>query len=172
MVAFALMARHALSPRLVLALALTACGGATPADGSGTPPLDAPSTTTGGGEAVPAANVTAEAPTPPPSADPGPAPSATATPTEPGKKTSSELVAAADASRGEKLYEEMKCKGCHGTSAKPSTKFPKLFGLSWEDKRLERAFRVIKKGESPMPGFEGKLDDAQIADIVRFLQEG
>jgi mono/diheme cytochrome c family protein len=171
-VAFGFMVRYALPSTLVFAFALTACGGATPVDAGGTPPLDVPSTTTGGGEPTSPAIATAEGPTPPPNPDPGPAPSATVQPAVPGNKSPAELVAAADGTRGEKLYEEMKCKGCHGTSAKPSTKFPKLFGLSWEEKRLERAFRVIKKGESPMPGFEGKLDDAQIADIMRFLQDG
>lgn len=172
MVAFALMARYALSSTLLFALALSACGGATPVDGGGTSPLDAPSTSTGSGEPTPTVTATGATAAPSASADPGPVPSATAQPTEPGAKSPAELVAAADGARGEKLYEEMKCKGCHGSSAKPSTKFPKLFGLSWEQKRLDRAFRVIKKGESPMPGFEGKLDDAQIADIVRFLQDG
>lgn len=166
------MARYALPSTLVFALALSACGGATPVDAGGTPPVDTPSTTTGGGEPALSAAPTTEPPAASASAEPGPVPSATVEPPAPGAKKPAELVAAADATRGEKLYEEMKCKGCHGTSAKPSTKFPKLFGLSWDDKRLERAFRVIKKGESPMPGFEGKLDDAQIADIMRFLQDG
>ncbi len=172
MVAFALMARYALPCTFLFALALSACGGATPVDAGATPPLDTPSTTTGGGEPAPPTTPTAEQPAASASAEPGPLPSASVEPPAPGAKTPAELVAAADATRGEKLYEEVKCKGCHGTSAKPSTKFPKLFGLSWDDKRLQRAFRVIKKGESPMPGFEGKLDDAQIADIVRFLQDG
>jgi mono/diheme cytochrome c family protein len=167
------MLRALVASCLPLALIIAACGGTTP-------PADP--VTAAADSATPPATSAApvEAPVPVLTATPSASASATATsastaPTttpDASPRTPAQLVAAADGTRGAKLYDEMKCKGCHGTAAKPSTKFPKLFGLGWDDEGLERAFRVIKKGESPMPGFEGKLDDAQIADVVRFLQDG
>lgn len=82
------------------------------------------------------------------------------------------LVAAADATNGAKLYESEKCNNCHGTLQKgPVGKFPNLFKVKWDDKEIEEAFGIIKKGKSPMPPYGDKLNDKQIADIVAYLKK-
>ena len=81
------------------------------------------------------------------------------------------LVAAADAANGGKLFEQEHCNGCHGTKAKPPGKFPNLFKVDWADnKKVENAFSIVKKGKSPMPAYGDKLDDKAVADIVAFLK--
>lgn len=85
--------------------------------------------------------------------------------------TQAQMVAAGDAARGAKLYEENHCIGCHGTHEKPGKKFPNLFKVDWnQDKEIAEAFELIKKGKTPMPGFEDKLDDKAIADVVAYLK--
>src|SRR5688500_5410404 len=55
----------------------------------------------------------------------GGASSGTAGGTEP--LTPVALVSAADVARGEKLFDENHCKGCHGTRAEPGKKFTNVF---------------------------------------------
>jgi mono/diheme cytochrome c family protein len=89
----------------------------------------------------------------------------------PAVQTQAHMVAAGDTSRGAKLYDENHCAGCHGTPEKPGKKFPNLFKEEWTaDKEIAEAFELIKKGKTPMPGFEDKLDDKAIADIVAYLR--
>lgn len=82
----------------------------------------------------------------------------------------SALVAAADASRGKKLFQDEHCNGCHGTKEKPPAKFPNLFKISWDDGELAEGFEIIKKGDSPMPAYGDKLDDKQIADLLAYFK--
>jgi mono/diheme cytochrome c family protein len=82
------------------------------------------------------------------------------------------LVEAADATRGKKLYEEEHCGGCHGTQSKPPAKFPNLFTSDWSSAKLEEGFNTIKNGESPMPAYGDKLSDNQIADLLRYFRSG
>lgn len=89
----------------------------------------------------------------------------------PAPQTQAQMVAAGDTTRGAKLYDENHCAGCHGTPEKPGKKFPNLFKEDWSaDKEIAEAFELIKKGKTPMPGFEDKLDDKAIADIVAYLK--
>jgi mono/diheme cytochrome c family protein len=83
------------------------------------------------------------------------------------------MVAAADVARGEKLFDENHCKGCHGTRAEPGKKFTNVFKIDWaSEKKVLDGFEMIKKGKTPMPGFGDKLDDKAIADIIAFLKSG
>jgi mono/diheme cytochrome c family protein len=100
-------------------------------------------------------------------------PTASGAPSSTGPKPSGEetkLVASADATRGKKLYEEEHCSGCHGTKEKPSTKFPNLFKIDWDDEEIAEAFETIRDGDSPMPAYGDKLDGKAIADIIAFLR--
>jgi mono/diheme cytochrome c family protein len=91
--------------------------------------------------------------------------------TTPGAQTQTQMVAAGDTARGAKLYDENHCAGCHGTPEKPPKKFPNLFKVDFAaDKEIAEAFELIKKGKTPMPGFDDKLDDKAIADIVAYLK--
>ena len=96
-----------------------------------------------------------------------PAPTATASA---APATPMAMVAAADAAIGKGLYEEQKCNTCHGTSDKAPKKFPNLFKITWDEKHVNEAFEIIKKGKAPMPSYTGKLDDKQIAAIVAFVK--
>lgn len=100
-------------------------------------------------------------------------PTASGAPTSTAPKPSGEetkLVASADPTRGKKLYEEEHCSGCHGTREKPSTKFPNLFKIAWDDEEIAEAFEMIRDGDSPMPAYGDKLDGKAIADIISFLR--
>lgn len=140
-------------------LALAACGGkAEPVKTPGDEPI----------AAATAEPTAAPVDTAPPAAT-APAPTATATaPAEPA--TPMAMVLAADAAMGKKLYEEQHCDGCHGTPEKAPKKFPNLFKLTWDDKRVGGGFDLIKKGKAPMPSYTGKLDDKQIAAILAFVK--
>jgi len=82
------------------------------------------------------------------------------------------MVAVGDKAAGEKLFDQEHCNGCHGTKAKPPAKFPNLFKVKWSDEAMiEKAFKLIKSGKSPMPAYGDKLSDKQIADIVAFLKK-
>jgi mono/diheme cytochrome c family protein len=103
------------------------------------------------------------------SGDPAPTNSATPSTAKPSGEEV-KLVGAADVGRGKKLYEEEHCGGCHGTKEKPSSKFPNLFKIDWDDEEIAEAFETIKNGDSPMPAYGDKLDAKAIADIVAFLR--
>src|SRR5512139_2717376 len=61
-------------------------------------------------------------------------------------QTPAAMVAAADATRGAKLFEENHCKGCHGTRAEPGKKFTNVFKIDWtSEKKVQDAFDMIKK---------------------------
>lgn len=87
-----------------------------------------------------------------------------------GPATPQQLVATGDAVNGKTLYETNNCNGCHGSKEKPNAKFPNLYKISWDDKQIDKAFNIVKKGKAPMPAYGDKLDDKKIADIVAFLK--
>ncbi len=118
--------------------------------------------------AAPTADPTA-APTADPTAAPTAAPTASATASAP--MTPVAMVAAGNADNGKKLYEEQKCNGCHGTTAKPPAKFPNPFKMKWDDeKTITKSMDVIKAGKAPMPAYKDKLDDKQIADVLAYFK--
>jgi mono/diheme cytochrome c family protein len=123
--------------------------------------------------------IAACSPAKPPDDPNGTSPKSTGEPAASGAATStapkpsgeeSKLVASADAGRGKTLYEEEHCAGCHGTKDKPSSKFPNLFKIDWDDEEIAEAFETIRNGDSPMPAYGDKLDEKAIADIIAFLR--
>ncbi|NUP14240.1 MAG: cytochrome c [Polyangiaceae bacterium] len=98
---------------------------------------------------------------------------ATATTTGPtSAEPPAKLVAAGDPANGKKLFEANNCNGCHGTKDKPNAKFPNLYKIKWDEKEINHAFDLVKKGKAPMPPYGDKLQDKQIGDIVAFLKQG
>lgn len=90
----------------------------------------------------------------------------------PSAQTPVQLVAAGDADAGGKLFTQEHCDGCHGTKEKgPAGKFPNLYKMKWDDKQIDKAFTLIKKGKAPMPAYGDKLQDKQIGDIVAWLKK-
>ena len=69
------------------------------------------------------------------------------------------------------LYKA-KCAGCHGadgTSKMPNV--PPLSGADTQGKSDADLKAVIEKGKPPkMPAYAGKLTDAQIDDVVKFIR--
>ena len=71
---------------------------------------------------------------------------------------------------------KMKCQGCHGPGGTPSDAMAKSMGLkplgssdvqAMSDSDLTGA---ITNGKGKMPGFKGKLTDAQIKDLVTYIR--
>jgi cytochrome c6 len=69
-----------------------------------------------------------------------------------------------------------KCASCHGADGKGDTAMGKNFKLrdlgsadvqSQSDADLTN---VIAKGKKPMPGYEGKLTNDQIQDLVKYIR--
>ncbi|HTJ80069.1 MAG TPA: c-type cytochrome [Polyangiaceae bacterium] len=149
-----------------LLVGLAACGGSKPKTESTDGMTDATAMPTAVETAMPTAEPTAE-PTAMPTASS--APSAMPTNTPPAGPAAT--VAAADATKGQKLYEDNKCNGCHGTKDKPGAKAPNLFKMKWDDDAgITKAMDLIKKGKSPMPSYKDKLDDKQIADVLAYFK--
>ena len=61
---------------------------------------------------------------------------------------------------------ESKCDTCHGTKKKPG-RIP-LFTIKWDDKEKQKALQIMKKGKGEMPKLEGKMTEAQMADLLEF----
>src|SRR5271167_580550 len=81
-------------------------------------------------------------------------------------------IAAADAAADYKA----KCQGCHGPGGVPSAGMAKSMGMkdlgssdvqSMSDADLTGA---ITNGKGKMTGFKGKLTDAQISDLVKYIR--
>jgi len=69
-----------------------------------------------------------------------------------------------------------KCQGCHGPGGMPSDAMAKSMGMKalggpdvqgMSDADLTGA---ITNGKGKMPGFKGKLTDAQIKDLVSYIR--
>lgn len=157
----------------ILFVTTVACSGSqTRPDGpSGDDGSSTPSTTSTTGSTEPSSGETSSTTTGGGTAGTGGAGGSTGAGGTPPPQTQAQMVAAGDTARGAKLYDENHCAGCHGTPEKPGKKFPNLFKEEWTaDKEIAEAFELIKKGKTPMPGFEDKLDDKAIADIVAYLK--
>jgi cytochrome c6 len=79
------------------------------------------------------------------------------------------------ADSGADLYKS-KCASCHGADGKGDTamgKNLKLKDLGSADVQKQTdadLTTVIAKGKKPMPGYEGKLTNEQIQDVVKFVR--
>jgi mono/diheme cytochrome c family protein len=108
------------------------------------------------------------APTATPTVAPTAAPTVAPTATPSASASSGPTAGPPDAARGEKLFADNHCDGCHGTKAKPG-KTDIFTKVKWTDDEKKKGINNIKKGKSPMPAFGDKLTDAQIADLMLFI---
>jgi len=80
------------------------------------------------------------------------------------------MVPTGDAARGEQLFAELGCKGCHGGKGEGGGIGPDLFASSWTPARQAAAKAVILRGypdeSPPMPSFEGQVDAAALAHLL------
>lgn len=73
------------------------------------------------------------------------------------------------------LYKA-KCASCHGADGKGDTAIGKKLGVkALSDPEVAKSsdqtwFDVTKKGKGKMPAYDGKLTDAQINDLVKFMR--
>jgi cytochrome c6 len=82
-------------------------------------------------------------------------------------------IARADAAAGE-LFAK-KCAVCHGKDGKGSAGGLKMGvkDLSAESKATEAAIATeISNGKGKMPAFKGKLTDAEIQSLAKFVKAG
>src|SRR3989338_1254488 len=89
------------------------------------------------------------------------------------------LLWAVAVDRGKDLYAA-KCASCHGKDAKGNPGMAKLFKLDLAvidltdkdtlAKKDEDLTAVVLKGRDKMPKFEGKLKDAEVADVVAYVK--
>lgn len=69
-----------------------------------------------------------------------------------------------------------KCAGCHGatgagdTGMGKSLKLKDLGSAEVQGKSDADLTEVITKGKKPMPGYEGKLTNDQIQDVVKYIR--
>ena len=68
-----------------------------------------------------------------------------------------------------------KCAGCHGPDGLASTPMgPALHVVSYKDPAVLKMkdaelTAIIKNGKNKMPAFNGKLTDAQITDLLKYI---
>jgi len=78
-------------------------------------------------------------------------------------------------SNGEKVYKA-KCAGCHaadGSGNSPAGKAMKARDYCSEDVKKETDAEmtdIVLKGKNKMPAFQGKISDADVKDVVEFVQ--
>ncbi|MFO0613101.1 MAG: cytochrome c [Polyangiaceae bacterium] len=159
-----------LSLAMGISLAVGCSGGQTTSDGvpdnaSSGAPSSAPTPTVTATPTTPATTPTTNPTTP--SSSPTPPPSSTASTAPSSTGSTAPASGPPDAARGEKLFTEQKCDGCHGTKKKPG-RVP-LFALKWDDKEKKKALEILHKGKGEMPKFEGKLTEAQMADLLEYV---
>lgn len=75
----------------------------------------------------------------------------------------------------EDLYKT-KCASCHGADGKAETAIGKKMAVkSFSDPEIAKNtdqtwIDITKKGKGKMPGYEGKLTDDQINDLVKYIR--
>jgi len=78
-------------------------------------------------------------------------------------------------SAGEKIYKA-KCAGCHGADGAGTTaagKATKARGFCSDEVKRESDddwTSVIVKGKNKMPGYDKKITDAEIKDVVAYIR--
>jgi cytochrome c6 len=69
-----------------------------------------------------------------------------------------------------------KCQVCHGADGKGNTPMgPKLGVRDFHSPEVakesdQELFDITKKGKNKMPGYDGKLTDDQIKDLVKYIR--
>jgi cbb3-type cytochrome c oxidase subunit III len=85
-----------------------------------------------------------------------------------GCATESETELVGDADAGAEVYAA-NCTGCHGAdgTGDEANGFPDLTATDDDAEEIEER---VRNGEGVMPGYEGTLDDQEIADVVAYVQ--
>jgi len=76
-----------------------------------------------------------------------------------------EDTATGDAVAGEAVFDA-NCASCHGVGGTGGSSGPDLTAESEGAGEIEE---IVRNGEGDMPGFEGSLDDQEIADVVAYV---
>ena|SRR5215470_2698939 len=81
-------------------------------------------------------------------------------------------AAAQDATQA--LYKS-KCQICHGPDATGSAPGKKLGVKDFQSPEVQKQadselLGVAKKGKNKMPAYDGKLTDAQLTDLIKFMR--
>ena len=85
------------------------------------------------------------------------------------------LASAQDVANGQKAYNA-KCASCHGPDGKGQTAAGKTtkvrdFNLDEVKKESDAAWtEIIVKGKNKMPGYDKKLSDAEVKDVVAYIR--
>src|SRR5687768_14032232 len=64
-----------------------------------------------------------------------------------GDTTPKPVLTGGDPTNGEKLYNELGCKGCHGAPGEKGDVGPNLFAITWDDHEREEAREIILEGD-------------------------
>jgi cytochrome c6 len=85
------------------------------------------------------------------------------------------LLAAASLARadGAEVYAK-RCAMCHGKDGKPSAVGQKMGATDLSAKKLAEAdvTKIVTEGKGKMTAFKGKLTDAEIAEVAKFVAGG
>ena len=82
---------------------------------------------------------------------------------------------AQDTANGEKAYNA-KCASCHGPDGKGETAAGRVtkvrsFSLDEVKKESDAVWtEIIVKGKNKMPGYDKKLSDAEVKDVVAYIR--
>lgn len=73
------------------------------------------------------------------------------------------------------LYKS-KCQGCHGADGKATTIGKKLGAKDFQDAEVasmseEQLAKVTTNGKNKMPAYKGKLTDAQIKALAKYIKD-
>ena len=88
--------------------------------------------------------------------------------------TTSSSTKSAVTDKGAQLYKE-KCVSCHAPDGSGSTAGIKMGAKSFKDDSIVKAsdedlFKAIKSGKGKMPGYDKKLTDDQMKDLVAHIR--
>jgi cytochrome c6 len=74
-----------------------------------------------------------------------------------------------------KALFQQKCAVCHGKGGKGDTPMGQKLGiadLTQTKMKHEQIEKVISDGKGKMTGYKGKLSDAQISELAKFIEGG
>jgi len=83
--------------------------------------------------------------------------------------------AGATDSKTSDLYKA-KCQSCHGADGKATNIGKKLGAKDFQDPEVSKMseaemISVTTTGKNKMPAYKGKITDAQIAELVKYIKE-
>ncbi|HUI50382.1 MAG TPA: cytochrome c [Terriglobales bacterium] len=85
------------------------------------------------------------------------------------------LASAQDVANGQRTYNA-KCASCHGPDGKGQTaagKTTKVRDFHWDEVKKESDAvwtEIIVKGKNGMPGYDHRLSDAEVKDVLAYIR--